>query len=161
VPRAGLSEASLALLGWTLTDEPTLQRYYAKTNAISPIRSASSASRTVPACDTTPVPSQVISGTVPRFVGCTGDVPLDVGRFGSLSKTRIPATTGTFALSRPVSKTQDQTTTATPGSVVAVDTSSLGLHGRQRRHGRASLCCWLTAPDRTELHAQFLTHSLD
>ena len=31
MPRPGLSEASLALLGWALTDEPTLQRYHAKT----------------------------------------------------------------------------------------------------------------------------------
>lgn len=31
MPRAGLSEAYLALLGWVLTDELTLQRYHAKT----------------------------------------------------------------------------------------------------------------------------------
>ena len=47
-------------------------------NAVSPIRSASSASRTVPACDTTPVPSVVMTGTVLRVVGSTCEVPLNV-----------------------------------------------------------------------------------
>ena len=46
---------------------------------VRPIRSASSASSTVPACDTTPVPSQVMTGTVLLVVGCTCEVPLLVG----------------------------------------------------------------------------------
>jgi len=44
--------------------------------AVRPIRSANSASSTVPACDTTPVPSQVTTGRVLLVVRCTRQVPL-------------------------------------------------------------------------------------
>jgi hypothetical protein len=47
--------------------------------AVSPIRSASSASSTVPACDTTPVPSAVMVGGVLLVVTCTCEVPLWLG----------------------------------------------------------------------------------
>ncbi len=47
--------------------------------AVNPIRSASSASNTVPACDTTPVASVVTTGGVPLVGGCTCEVPLVVG----------------------------------------------------------------------------------
>ena len=47
--------------------------------AVNPIRSANSANSTVPACDTTPVPSVVTTGTVLLVVGCTCEVPLVVG----------------------------------------------------------------------------------
>ena len=46
------------------------------------IRSASSANSTVPACDTTPVPSVVMTGTVLPVVRCTCEVPLGVGDLG-------------------------------------------------------------------------------
>jgi len=82
--------------------------------AVRPIRSASSASSTVPACDTTPTPSQVMTGTVLPVVRRTCEVPL-------LSDLLVPQQDKNPSNDRHVRAStarvgpQDQTTTAAAG----------------------------------------------
>jgi len=87
--------------------------------AVSPIRSASSASNTVPACDTTPVPSQVMTGTVLLVVGCTCEVPLLVGIFVH-QQDKNPSNDRHFRASSVRVGPQAQPATATAGREAAL-----------------------------------------
>ena len=82
--------------------------------AVRPIRSASSASSTVPACDTTPVPSHVMVGGVLLVVGCTREVPLSLSLLVP-QQDKNPSKDRHFRAFRARVGPQDQIATATAG----------------------------------------------